>query len=107
MNYDLFNEATVTLDDVELWLRCIPRFSDNDAPTRVLQYTETYDIYNKIMRAKVNKSFYDLVATDKQNLSYTLQDLIKPKFRPLQIAPHSVLRQREARHLAQSKSVQT
>ena len=99
MNYDLFNDATVTLDDVELWLCTVPRFNDTTAHTRVLNYTENYDTINKIIRAKVDKSFYYLIPDDKENLSRALQPLIKPKFHPLHFVPYR-LHQKRLKDLA-------
>lgn len=87
MNYDLFDTATVTLDDVELWLKAVPRFTDETAPNRLLSYAVDYDVVNKIRTAKVNKSFYQLQVIDKQNLSRSIKPLIKPKYKPCTFHP--------------------
>lgn len=88
MNYDLFSDATVTLDDVELWLSTIPRFTDDNRQEPVLNYITNYDVVNKIIRAKVNKSFYQLCVTDKFYLSDSIKPLIKNKYRPCSFEPY-------------------
>lgn len=93
MQLDLF-DATITLDDVELWLRTVPLFDDTTAPSRALNYIETFDVYNKIITAKHNKYFYQLIVIDKQNLSRALLPLIKPKYRPCPHIPFSEFQKR-------------
>ena len=91
-NLDFFAPATVTLDDVELWLRTVPRLCDLNRPDQVLYYIDNYDVVNKIIKAKLDKSFYslnELLPNDKENLSHTLKPLIKPKFHALPFIPYA------------------
>lgn len=96
-NLDLFAPATVTLNDVELWIRTVPRFDDTTAHSRVLNYATNYDVVNKIIRAKANNSFYQKQDIDKQNLSRALEPLFKPRFKPCQITSYSeIIRRKKA-----------
>lgn len=91
-NLDFFAPATVTLDDVELWLRTVPRLCDLNRPDQVLHYIHNYDVVNKIIKAKLDKSFYslnELLPNDKENLSHALKPLIKPHYHPLPFVPFS------------------
>lgn len=91
-NLDLFAPATVTLDDVELWLRTVPRLCDLNRADQVLYYIDNYDVVNKIIKAKLDNSFYSLndkLPDDKQNLSNMLQPLIKPRYHPLPFVPYA------------------
>lgn len=92
---DLFGEVIVTYDDVELWLRAIPRHVDGQRENQVQDYVENYNVVNKIREAKLNNSFYSLndnLPLDKQNLSQILKNLLKPKFKTLPILPRSMIR---------------
>lgn len=83
---DLFGDVIVTRDDVETWLRSIPRYDDGMRETQIEQYIAAYDVVNKIKRAKLDNSFYclnDKFRTDLKNLSITLANVLKPRFMPL------------------------
>jgi ABC-type uncharacterized transport system permease subunit len=82
-NLDLFDDVNVTLKDVELWLRCVPRLTDDNRENHVRDYILNYDVINKIKSAKRDKSFYSLNHVsniDNENLSHNLQHLIKSNF---------------------------
>ncbi len=88
LNLDLFGDVVVTLDDVEFWLRNVPKFDDNNRANHVHDYVLNYAVVDKIKRAKVNNSFESLnqhIRIDRQNLSDKLQFLVKPQFKP---CPH-------------------
>ena len=61
---DLFGDVIVTLDDVELWLNEVPKNLSHLSNSRLL-YAKNYDVANKIKRAKLNGTFYDLGKSDK------------------------------------------
>lgn len=97
-NLDLFSPATVTLDDVELWLRTVPRLCDLNRADQVLYYIDNYDVVNKIIKAKLDKSFYslnELLPNDKENLSHMIKPLINPRYHPLPFVPYSAHIKRE------------
>lgn len=60
---------SATLNDVELWLRSVPRFDDETRPNHVEDYIRGWDVVNKIIRAKSMNTFNHTVGIDKQNLS--------------------------------------
>lgn len=55
---DLFGEVPVTLDDIELWLRAIPRM--DPTTRRAAYYVQAYNVADKIRRAKLEGWFYTL-----------------------------------------------
>ena len=80
---DLFGEVIVTYKDVEIWLRAVPRFSDDARANHVHDYIKNYDVVNKIIAAKHDGSFYSLNEStyiDNENLSTNLKHLLKSKF---------------------------
>lgn len=91
---DLFGEVVITYDDVEKFLRSIPRLVDGARYEAVKSYVITYDVVNKIKRMKLDNSFYslnDLLLIDNQKLSPMLHKLLKPKFKASPIIPLSML----------------
>lgn len=79
---DLFGEVVVTLDDVEKWLLCVPRFDDVTRQSQIEQYINGWEVVNKIKRAKLDNSFYSLkpLSNDnKSSLSIKLKFHFKPK----------------------------
>ena len=94
---DLFGEVNVTYDDVELFLRSIPRHVDGARFNAVQSYVENYDVVNKIKGMKRNKSFYSLdnnLPSDNERLSNHVSKLLKPHFMPSPIIPHSMYKRR-------------
>ncbi|MES2181641.1 MAG: hypothetical protein V4493_06045 [Pseudomonadota bacterium] len=95
---DLFGQVIVTNDDVELWLRTVPRFTDDTRINHVQDYIKNYDVVNKIIRAKHDGSFYrlnDSPYIDNQNLSYNLKHLLKSKFVRSAHIPFSLFKKRD------------
>ncbi len=98
-NLDLFDDVTVSLDDVELWLRCIPRFDDTNRANHVRDYIVNYDVVNKIKEAKRDKSFYSLkskVEIDLENLSRAIEPMARSKFKSCAFLPRSMIRHSQA-----------
>lgn len=93
----MFDEYTVSLDDVELWLRCVPRFTDDNRASHVRDYIKDYDVVNKIKAAKLDKSFYSLNHDsnfDNENLSKNLVHLVKSNFARSAHIPFSLFTKR-------------
>lgn len=91
---DLFGEVVITYDDVELFLRCVPRYVDGLRYNALESYVKSYDVVNKIRRMKLDHSFYSLnhpFNCDSNNLSPMLYTLLKPKFKSSPIIPRSML----------------
>ena len=83
-NLDLFDDVSVTLNDVEIWLRSVPRFDDSHRENHVLDYVSNYDVVNKIKAYKRNGTFYSSYANDdcdKQYLSDKIKPLVRSKFK--------------------------
>jgi hypothetical protein len=59
-NLELFDDVSVSLNDVELWLRAVPRLNDDARANHVQDYIKNYDVVNKIIAAKHDSSFYCL-----------------------------------------------
>lgn len=98
-NLDLFDDVTVSLDDVELWLRCIPRFDDTTRASHVRDYIVNYDVVNKITVAKLDKSFYSLKSQydiDLENLSRAILPMARCKLKPCAFLPRSMIRHSKA-----------
>lgn len=96
-NLDLFDDVSVSLNDVELWLHWIPRLDDSSRENHVQDYIKNYDVVNKIIRAKHVGSFYrlnDSPYIDNQNLSCNLKHLLKSKFVRSAHIPFSLLKKR-------------
>lgn len=96
--HDLFNDASVTVKDVEFWLRDVPRFDDTTSQNRILHYIKTYDVVNKIMREKSTNAIVfsnRTIQRDKFYLSHAIEHLARPIFKPMQITPYGELKRRE------------
>lgn len=96
-NLDLFDDFSVTLDDVELWLRTIPRFEDDSRPDAVLDYCRNYDVVNKIIEQKrlgTFESLNDDFEIDKRSLSKSISPLISSRFKPCPHIPFSLYTKR-------------
>lgn len=92
---DLFGDVVVTYQDVELYVRAIPRYVDGLRFNALESYVETYNVVNKIKRLKLAESFYclnDNLVIDKFYLSRMTPLLFKPVFKPLPIIPYSMLK---------------
>ena len=82
-NTDLFDDVSVTLSDIEIWLRSVPRFDDLHRENHVQDYISNYDVVNKIKaqkRAGTLYSSYTNEKNDKHNLSEKIKPLIQSKF---------------------------
>lgn len=89
---DLFGEVVVTLDDVEYWLRCVPRLDDDTRQNHVSDYINGWDVINKIKRSKLAGEFYILKPLGNVNnssLSIKLHFHFKPKYRHVKTARFS------------------
>lgn len=81
VDIDLFGEVVVTYDDVELWLRAVPRKVDGVRENHVKDYINNYNVVCKIKSAKLDGSFYYLcrgLSYNNQNLSQIIYKLLKP-----------------------------
>lgn len=95
LDSDLFGEVIVTHDDVEIWLRNVPRLNNANRSEAASDYILNFDVVNKIKRAKLDNSFYCLnhdIIIDNQNLSNTIKKQFKAKFKSLPILPLSMHR---------------
>jgi len=61
INSDLFNEVSITHDDINLWLDCNNPHLSNQ---RKDYYVKTFNVANKIKLSKVNDSFKKLIKQD-------------------------------------------
>lgn len=98
LDSDLFGDIIVTYDDVELWLRSIPRLNDDARANHVQDYINNYGVVCKIKASKLDKSFYCLnqdCCNDSFNLSNSIESTFKPKFKTLPIIPLSMMKRRE------------
>ncbi len=60
-NLDLFNDVSITHDDINLWLDCNNPHLSNQ---RKDYYVKTYDVSNKIKLSKLNNQFKKLIVTE-------------------------------------------
>ncbi len=60
-NLDLFNDVSITHDDINLWLDCNNPHLSN---TRKDYYVKTYDVATKIKLSIINDSFKKLIKQD-------------------------------------------
>lgn len=92
---DLFGEVVITYDDVELFLRAVPRHVDGDRFNAVEYYVNNHNVVNKIRCMKLDNSFYSLNdrrPLDRDSLSLNVFAIMKPRFVPLPIIPLSMLK---------------
>ena len=59
VNYDLFGDVVITLDDVEMWLDAVPKLP-RDSPRRNY-YAKNWDVANKIKSFKLAGRFEEII----------------------------------------------